>query len=90
MTTQQVNEFTAHGYSDNYAILKDATGDCVGCEHNQTEADALVRWLNNYHGGGYSVRRNRPDQVRAAKQWHPQPIRHQCRDQAFEETGIFR
>lgn len=83
-----VNEITAHGYSDTYAILS-PNGDCVGCEHNQTEANALSSWLNNQRGGGYTVRRNTPDHVRAARVFFPKPVRHSCRDEAFSDLGIF-
>jgi hypothetical protein len=86
--TSDVNEITAHAYSDTYAILG-PNGDCVGCEHNQTEANALAAWLDNQRGGGYTVRRNTPDQVRAAKAWFPQPVRHSCREDAFRDLAIF-
>jgi len=82
-----VNEITAHAYSDTYAILS-PVGDCVGCEHNQTEANALASWLNNQRGGGYTVRRNTPDQVRAASVFFSDPVRHRCRDEPFSDLGI--
>lgn len=81
-----VNQFNAYAYSDNYSILNSV--ECVGCEHNETEALMLATWLSNYHGRRYEVRRNTPDQVRAAKQWRPQPMRHGSRDKAFAEMGL--
>lgn len=83
-----INQINAHSYSDNYAIIQEEIGFCVGCEHNQTEAEALAKWLTYRSGIKYIVRRNSVDQVREAKQWFKQPIRHQLRDEAFSEMGI--
>lgn len=87
---EQVNEFTAHGYSDNFAIIRSGTGDCVGCEHNETEAKHLVAFLNGRNGGGYSIRKNPRHLVAAAKQFFPQPVRHPLRDEVFDVMRTFR
>ena len=87
MSSEKVNEFNAYGYTDNFGII-DPIGNCVGCEHNQSEAVALVQWLNSERGGGYSVRKHTPDQVRAAKQFRKDVIRHPSRDEAFADMGV--
>ena len=79
----------AYAYNDNFQII-DSSGFCVGTEHNETEAKALVAYLNGQKGGGFSFKRNRPDQVRAAKEFNPVVVRHRLRDQAFEAMGIYR
>ena len=47
MTSQiksdEVNATNAFRYSDNFQIVKQSTDECVGCEHNQTEAEAIAR-----------------------------------------------
>lgn len=83
----EINEFTAYAYSDNYSIMGPI--ECVGCEHNETEAKALCSYLNGRNGGGYTVRKNRLDQVRDAKSFVATPYRHQLRDQAFAAVGIY-
>lgn len=82
-----VNDVTAYAYCDTYSIL-DSNEQCIGCEHNQSEAEALISYLSNYHGKRYLLRRNTPDQVRAAKKWYPQPLRHPAREIAFETLGV--
>lgn len=62
-----VNESNAYKYADNYAIVKESTGECVGCEHNEQEAKAIAAYLTSYHGYRFSVFRNSKDNVRAAK-----------------------
>lgn len=89
LSAEVVNEFTAYSYCDNYSIL-DSNEQCVACEHNETEAKALISYLSNYHGKRYTLRRNTPDQVRAAKVFYPQPLRHPARDIAFETLGVGR
>lgn len=88
---EKINAVTAYAYSDRYSILGPSPMDeCVGCEHNQEEADALVAWLNNQRGGGYRVRRNTLDEVRAARVlFHPKPFRYPHREEAFREIGIW-
>lgn len=88
MTTATITEFNAYGYTDNFGII-DAIGNCIGCEHNQSEAEALVRWLNSERGGGYSLRKHTPDQVRAAKQFRKDVLRHPCREEAFVDMGVW-
>lgn len=66
MHTSEVNEMNAYRFSDNWQIVKENTDDCVGCEHNQTEAKAIAAYLSNYHGNKYTVRHNRIDLVRRA------------------------
>ena len=84
-----VTETNAYRFADTYQIVKTAFDDCVGTEHNEQEAKALVAYLNNRHGGGYKYVRNSPDQIRAAKSFGKSPIPMKCREDAFEETGLW-
>lgn len=66
---ESISELTAFMYNDNFAIVKESTGEVVGLEHNQTEAVAIAKYLANYHGQFYCVKVNNKDDVRAAKIW---------------------
>jgi len=85
----QVNEITAASYSDTYTIYRTADEIVVATEHNKTEADALARFLQNRNGSFHSVRRNTPDQVRAAKSLGASPMRHPLREEAFKALGVW-
>lgn len=93
--TETVNEMTAASYSDNYTIYKrdGVDGDFVGCEHNETEAAALVAYLTMYHGQAFEMRRNTPDQVRRAHELRgtksPSRCSESLRTDAFAMAGIF-
>lgn len=84
---EQVNEFNAYAFSDNYTVLHPEGVDQVaGCEHNEEEARALAAYLSNYHGQTYVIRRNTPDQVRAAVAIRGNnPLRNKCRETAIKE-----
>jgi hypothetical protein len=87
-TRSPVDQFSAHSFSDNYAII-DSLGNCIGCEHNQTEANALAAYLTGERGTIYSVRRNSFEHVLEAQQMFGQkPIRHPLREEAFKALGI--
>ena len=88
LSTEAVNQFTAHRYSDTYAIIANETGQCIGCEHNATEADAVRRFADNRRSCFHRVERNTPDQVRAAKEFCLKPVRYQLRDEALREAGL--
>jgi hypothetical protein len=87
--TTTVAEHNAYRFADTYQIVKAEFDDCVGTEHNEQEAKALVAYLNNRHGGGYKLVRNSPDDIRAAKVFGKSPIPMACRQDAFEEAGIW-
>ena len=89
MNATTVNEFNAYAYSDNYAVLN-ASGDCVGCEHNKEEADALARYLSEYHGKTYTVRANGHDAVRSAKRFRKEPLRFKDREYVFRKVGLWK
>lgn len=82
-----INEINAAFYGDNFTILT-PTGDLVGCEHNQTEAEAIVRWLNGERGGGYTLRRNNREEVRASKAIRGDVVRFEIRDEIFRDMQI--
>lgn len=83
LNTDAVNEMTAYRYSDTYAIIRTNTGQCIGCEHNQCDADAVRRFADNHHSGIHHVERNTPDQVRRAKEFRRDPFRYALRTEAF-------
>jgi hypothetical protein len=89
VTDTPMTEHNAYRYADLYQVVKTEFDSCVAHEHNEQEANALAAYLNNRHGGGYSVIRNRPDQVTAARAFGKQPIRMECRRDAFEEAGLW-
>jgi hypothetical protein len=89
MSETQVTAANAYRFADTYQIVKTDFDDCVGTEHNEQEAKALVAYLNSRHGGGYKFVRNSPDQVRAAKAFGKEPIPMVCRQDAFEEAGLW-
>lgn len=66
MKTNEVNEMNAHRFTDNFQIVAETTDECYGCEHNQTEANAIASYLSSYHGRKVIVRHNRVDLVRRA------------------------
>lgn len=66
MTT--ITQANAYRFSDNFTIQTADGCTFYGCEHNQQEADAIARYLSNYHGRKVVVVRNGQDAVRAAKE----------------------
>lgn len=88
---KEVNEFTAAQFSDNYAIFRTDGDLFVACEHNETEAKDIARYLTNYHGCAHEVRRNRLDQVRRAHEIRGTtvPVRYPHRDDVFKLLGTF-
>lgn len=83
-----VNETNAYRFSDNFAIETEDGATCYGCEHNQQEADAVARYLANYHGRKIVVRRNGKDAVRAAKAFRSEPFQVRHRDMILKEMGV--
>lgn len=83
----QINEHNAHEYNDEFTILTPA-GFFVGCEHNPTEAKAVLDWLNGQRGGGYTMRRNGREEVRQAKAFRRDVLRYEWRDEALEGMGV--
>lgn len=84
----QVNEFNAYALNDNFQIVVESTQQCVGTEHNQTEAEALAKWLTYNRGSRHIVVRNSRDVVRHAKAIRRDVVRHQLREEAFAEMGV--
>lgn len=85
----QIHQFNAYRYSDNFAIETEDGATCYGCEHNQQEADAIARYLSNYHGRNVVVRRNSKDDVRAAKQFRNEPSRVPQRELILKDMGVW-
>ena len=83
-----VTEASAHRQNDNYAIVCTETDQCVGVEHNPSEAKALATFLTNRSGNTHHVEHNGPDAVRQAKAIRPTLYRHPLRDEAFEALGV--
>jgi hypothetical protein len=90
MTSAEVTEFNAYRYSDNFTVQVAAEPKrFIGCEHNQTEADALAKYLTSETGQKHEVIRNGRDVVAAAKQFRPQPLRFEHRDEAFATMRVY-
>ena len=87
----QVDETNAYKLCDNYRIEREDGTNCVGVEHNQQEAEAIARWLTNYHGSKYVVRKNSLDEVREAKKLRdPNNFRFKYREDVFREMGVWK
>ncbi len=86
---ESISEFTAFMYNDNFAIVKESTGEVVGLEHNQTEAVAIAKYLANYHGQFYCVKVNNKDDVRAAKAIRSDVVRVKNRDKILADMGVW-
>ena len=84
----QVTEWNAYQFSDNYAIIKKSTGECIGCEHNEEEALCVAAWFSNYHGLQMGIKRNGVDAVRKAAEFRSEPFRFRFRDAAFKEYNL--
>jgi hypothetical protein len=84
----EVTEFNAYAFSDNYAIVKLSTGECIGCEHNEEEALCVAAWYSAYHGLQMGVKRNGVDAVRRAGSFRVEPFRFRFRATAFKEYGL--
>ena len=50
-----------------FVVIKEAFGEAIDHEDNETEARIVCSNLNNYHGGGYIILRNLPSVVERAK-----------------------
>jgi hypothetical protein len=83
-----INEFNAYAYNDNFRIQNEGNGQCVGTEHNQTEAEALAKWLTYEKGIKHTAVRNSREDVRAAQAIRKDVVRHQLRDEAFADMGV--
>lgn len=84
-----VTEFNAYKYSDNYTIQTESEPvSVIGCEHNQQEAKAVAAYYGSYHGRKMAVVKNSRSDVEAAKKFRPQPLRYQFRDEAFKACGV--
>jgi hypothetical protein len=84
----QVTESNAYYFSDNYAIVKKSTGECIGCEHNEEEALCVAAWFSNYHGLQMGIKRNGVDAVRKAAEFRSEPFRFRFRDLAFKDYNL--
>jgi hypothetical protein len=86
--TMQVTEYTVVMLNDNYRIERaDGTG-FVGTEHNQTEAEAIARYLTNYHGQRFVAVRNPINLVREARTIRRDTIRVRERDMILKTMGV--
>lgn len=91
-TATTVNEWNAHRFSDNYAIVRECDGLHVyGCEHNQEEAEAVAKWITGNTGTKAIVVKNGPDAVREAKAIRGDrgPLRCPAREEALVDMGVW-
>lgn len=86
--TDQVTESNAYRFSDNYAIVKKSTGECIGCEHNEEEALCVAAWYSSYHGTQMGIKRNGVDAVRKAAEFRNEPFRFRFRESAFKDYNL--
>jgi hypothetical protein len=84
----QVNEFNAYAYNDNFRIVVQSTDQTICTEHNQTEAEAIAKWLTYEKGTNHTAIRNSREEVRAARAIRKDVIRHPLRDEALEQMGV--
>lgn len=85
MNASQVNETNAYKFGDNFQIIVSATGNCVGVEHNKSEAEAIASYLSNHSGKIHTVVKNPIDCVKAAKSIRRDTVRVSQRDFILKE-----
>lgn len=90
--SEMICEENAYRFNDHFRIERDdGCGGTVfvGTEHNKTEADAIAKYLFNYHGQRHIVIRNSLDEVRQAKAIRRDTVRVRRREEILKEMGVW-